>query len=541
MLRCLSPRQRLETDLLSDAHPGIRALLLIAGAGAVALPLARPFGPWTLLAWVSLVPLLFLIVWSGTIRRAFGCGWLFGTLVAALAIGWLAPALQRFGDFPATISWALFALVAAHTGLTLGLFAALLFLARRRWPDWPLSLLAPVMLTSAEFASPRMFDWNIGVSQAGHPWITQVADVTGVIGLSFLIAMVGGAIFDIVAARLQRNALPWRSVAGSAILLAAALAYSQFRIADIDARRALAPALRIGAVQANMSGGLSSDPQDASRRLLLYLHKSRQLVRRGAELILWPETAFPYTWRSTGEVGPEELRQAALLKAIMGELGVPLLTGMVHWDSASDGRYHNSAHVITADGRIQGRYDKQLLFPLGEYMPLAATFPFLDAWSPVMPYTPGTQRTTLPLRQHRIATLICYEDLKPEFVREIVTLRPNLLVSLSSLVWFDAEVAPAQHLAVALFRSIELRLDMVRVSTTGISAIVDAAGRVTVQTRPVDPKAQPGVQPFGLTGTVAMLDEPDSIYARYGPVFAWLNLLAAFGLLALPRRARDAM
>lgn len=522
--------------MFSDAHPRIRALLLIAGAGAVALPLARPFGPWTLLAWVSLVPLLFLIAWSGTIRRAFGCGWLFGTLVAALAIGWLAPALQRFGDFPATISWPLFALVAAHTGLTLGLFAALLSLARRRRPDWPLSLLAPVMLTCAEFASPRMFDWNIGVSQAGHPWITQVADLTGVIGLSFLIAMVGGVVFDIVAARLQHHTLPWRSVAGSAILLAAALAYSQFRIADIDARRALAPALRIGAVQANMSGGLSSDPLDTSRRLLRYLLKSRQLARRGAELILWPEAAFPYTWQSAGEVGPEDLQQTALLKAIMGELGVPLLTGMVHWD-ATYRRYHNSAHVITADGRIQGRYDKQLLFPLGEYMPLATTFPVLDTWSPVMTYTPGTQRTTLPLRQHRIATLICYEDLKPEFVREIVTLKPNLLVSLSSLAWFDAEVAPAQHLAVALFRSIELRLDMVRVSTTGISAIVDAAGRVTVQTRPVDPKAQPGVQPFGLTGTVAMLDEPDSIYARYGPVFAWLNVLAAFGLLALPKRA----
>jgi len=124
--------------------------------------------------------------------------------------------------------------------------------------------------------------------------------------------MVGGVMFDIVTARLQRNALPWRSVAGSAILLAAALAYSQFRIADIDARRALAPALRIGAVQANMSGGLSSDPQDASRRLLLYLHKSRLLARRGAELILWPEAAFPYTWLSAVSVRPSTSRSPPL-------------------------------------------------------------------------------------------------------------------------------------------------------------------------------------------------------------------------------------
>jgi len=459
---------------------------------------------------------------------------LFGTLLVALAIAWLEPAVQRFGEFPSWLSWSLFALVVSQSGLTLGVFAALLFRARRRFTVLPMAMLAPILLTTAEFIVPRPFDWNIGVTLASHPWITQVADITGVIGLSFLIAMVNGALFDAFAAKLRRRALPWWPLACTLTIIAASLAYSQYRIADIDSRRSLAPALRIGAVQGNISLSDGSDPDLAPQRLRRYLDKSQQLVGRGAELIIWPETAYPY-FHATSP-GPAETEEIARM---MRELGVPLLTGMVTEGSATPGSdfdLYNSAYLIAADGQFQGRYDKHRLFPVREYVPLGDYFPALKEWFPPG-YAAGAQRTILPLGPHRIGPLICYEDIEAGFVRDLALLRPNLLVTLSNDTWFGPDAA-RQHMALAVFRSIEMRLDFVRVSTNGVSAIIDAAGRVTVQTRAVDPETLPGVQAFGLTGTVAMLDGGDSLYARYGPVFAWLNLLATLALLLVPAALR---
>lgn len=117
---------------------------------------------------------------------------------------------------------------------------------------------------------------------------------------------------------------------------------------------------------------------------------------------------------------------------------------------------------------------------------------------------------------------------------QLVPLRLNLLVTLSSDAWFGAKDAPQQHLALAVFRSIEMRLDTVPATTNGISVIIDASSRVTVQTRAVDPERLAGVKAFGLTGTVALLDGPRSFYARFGDVFAWLNLLLAAGMLMAP-------
>ena len=526
-------RERLSATLLADARGPTPFVLTIAGA--LTMLLALPPNSCGLLAGVAMVPLLIAIVSATTMRRAFLCGWLFGTLLVALAIAWLEPAVQRFGEFPSWLSWALFALVVSQSGLTLGVFAALLIRVRRRFPVLPMAMLAPILLTTAEFIVPRPFDWNIGVTLASHPWITQVADITGIIGLSFLIAMVNGALFDAFAAKLRRRALPWWSLACTLTMIAASLAYSQYRIADIDSRRSLAPALRIGAVQGNISLSDGSDPDLAPRLLERYLRKSQQLVRRGAELVIWPETAFPYLHVMTPGAAQTEVTR------VMRELGVPLLVGMVSEGSATPGTdfdLYNSVYLIAANGHIQGRYDKHRLFPVREYIPLGDYFPFLNEWfSPR--YTAGAQRTVLPLGPHRIGPMICYEDIQPGFVRDLAPLRPNLLVTLSNDSWFGADAAPQQHMALAVFRSIEMRLDMVRVSTNGVTAIIDAAGRVTVQTRAVDPETLPGVKAFGLIGTVAMLDGGHSFYARFGPIFAWLNLLAALALLVVPVVSRS--
>jgi apolipoprotein N-acyltransferase len=484
------------------------------------------------LAWIALAPLLFAITSAATMRQAVACGWLFGTLLAALAIHWLALSIQRYSALPSPLSLSVFALVMGQMGLAWAVFGGLLWRVRQCFPLWPMAALAPVMLAAAEFVVPTLFEWHLGFTQASAPWITQVADFGSVLAVSFLVAMVNGSVFDLAHAAWHRRALPWRTVACTVGVMAFAAGYAQWRIAEIDHARASAETLRIGVVQGNIALAEANDVARANAHLERYLAKSRQLQARGAELILWPETAYPYPLlrHSQDDVTSVDLQR------LHHHLDVPLLMGAnttVSMPSEDRRIGYNSAVLIAPDRQHSvAHYDKQLLFPVSEYLPLAGVFPALGNWFPAPRYAAGTQRNLLEWGPLRIGALICLEDLDPSFVRRLAPLRPNLLVTLSSDAQFGADIAPLQHQALAVFRSIEMRLDSVRVSQNGISAIIDAAGRVRVQTRAVDPEALPGVKAFGLTGTVALLDGPRSFYAHYGDVFAWLNLFVAFGVLA---------
>ena len=394
---------------------------------------------------------------------------------------------------------------------------------------------APILLTCAEFLVPGLFHFHLGLTQAAYPWITQVADFSGVVGVSFLIAMFNGCLYDVFRARLQRHKVPWRALVLTLTLMAAALGYSHLRIGQVDDARRLSPKLRIGVVQSNISVADANNPALSNAQLARHFRKSRQLQRRGAELIVWPETAFPfYVPRHVAGAG-----QSGLLQFAADTLGVPLLVGAhtVAYTVDSDNNWnesvasYNSAVLVSPNRSTREIYDKHLLLPISEYVPFSSELPWLTAWFPTPRSLPGTQRTALKLGPHRVGALICLEDLNPGFVRGLVPLQPNLLVTLGSDARFGADSVPQQHLAMAQFRSIEMRLDMVRAFYNGISAIIDANGRVQVSTRAVDPEALPGVRAFGLTGTVALLDGPRSFYARYGDVFAWLNLLLAFALL----------
>jgi apolipoprotein N-acyltransferase len=511
---------------------GWRSLLLAAGS-AMVLYWAVPPERWSWLAWIALVPVLAAIAAAATAKQAFVYGWLFGTLLAALGMPWLEPAMQRYGGLPSPLSMALYALVVGQTGLVWALFAPLVWQLRRRAPTVPAAVVVPVFLCGVEFLVPTLFDWNLGFTQAGYPWITQVADFGGVPAVSFLVAMVNGSLFDVVDAGWRRRALPWRSAACTLSLMAAAAGYAQWRIAEIDLARAAAPKLKIGVVQGNLGLADANDVALAESHLQRFLAKSRQLQARGAELILWPETAYPFpVLRGSPSEAP-----TVVLPRLAQQLDVPVLLGVNTMASlAGSATVYNSAVLLAPDGQSVGIYDKHLLFPFGEYIPLASLFPMLKEWFPRPSYTSGIHRTPLVWGPSRIGALICMEDRFPDFVRGLAALRPNLLVALGSDARFGAAAAPQQHQALAVFRSIEMRLDLVRASFNGVSAIIDAAGRVTVQTRAVDPDALPGVKAFGLTGSVALLEGPRSFYARYGDVFAWLNVWVGLGLLLASRR-----
>jgi apolipoprotein N-acyltransferase len=187
---------------------------------------------------------------------------------------------------------------------------------------------------------------------------------------------------------------------------------------------------------------------------------------------------------------------------------------------------YNTAMMMDASGRITGTFDKVFLMIFGEYIPFYDSIPwFTELFPEASNFNRGKDPAVFPVdirgQRFKLGPLICYEDILPGFARRVAALRPNLLVNITNDAWFGRTSEPYQHLALAVFRSVEHRLEMIRAVNTGVSAHIDAAGRVRSKTPSVDPSASPAPEPMTLQAEVALLDG-GGVYARVGDLFGFL-------------------
>ncbi len=192
---------------------------------------------------------------------------------------------------------------------------------------------------------------------------------------------------------------------------------------------------------------------------------------------------------------PEAVEQDALTpvadrNAVQRQLAVPLLFGATSGslkelekpNSLENARY-NSAFLLDGQGEVLGRYDKQYLLAFGEYVPFGDIFPKLYDWSPDSGrFSPGPARSPLLFEGHRLGILICYEDIIPAHTNAIVEQGVDVLLNLTNDAWFGKTKEPLQHFVLASFRAIEQRRALVRATTTGISGVVSAGGRISHMT-----------------------------------------------------------
>lgn len=511
-----------------------RLALSIASGAAVVLATAT-FDLWPL-AWIAFLP-LFAAVRGQPAGRAWLYGWAAGLVCNLGGFYWVPDLLLRFGHIPLPGSWAIFTLLALYQGLPWAAFAALLSWLQRR-TGWSTVLLAPPLMAAAELLTPMVFDWYLAITQAWITPVIQVAELTGPLGVTFLLMISNGLLDDLLQRLRGRTPAAGRSwrpqLIGVGILLAA-LGFGFVRLRQVEAQWQRAPKLRVGTVQGNVGIVEQLDPALAARHHALHLAASRKLQAAGAELLVWPESAYPYAIERTRErdFPPGDPRR------LQRGLRVPLIFGAMSYSRWEPYPY-NSAFMIAPDGRFVGRYDKNYLLVFGERIPFYEHVPRFRRWFPAASHlAAGNRVTTFPLGETRIAPMICYEDLLPAFGRRLAALRPQLLVNLTNDAWFGATAEPYQHLALAVFRSVELRLDLVRAVNTGVSAIIDATGRVRAQTRVVDPAQTPQLRADTLLQPVALMPPEPTVYARWGDAFGYGNL-ALVALLCLLARWRPA-
>ena len=488
------------------------------------------------LAWFAAVPMLLAVDRAPTFKQALLLGWWAGIVETAGGFYWLIDLMQRFADFPVAAAALVFLLFCAARGLIFLLFTAVLCGIRRR-RRVPMTVLAPLGLVSCELLVPQIFPCGQWISQAWHPLVIQIAELTGPLGVTALLMLINGALYDLAVDR-RGAALP---ALAAAALLAAVLIFGALRIREVDELAARAPLLKIGLVQPNFAYTVDNEisRDEAIRQLTALQAQSRRLQQGGAQLIVWSEGSYPVALpRDFGADFPAESPGM-----IRRGLSVPVVIGADMYDASHDDAF-NSAILLDGDGRVAGRYDKVRLLAFGEYIPGIDAFPWLRQVLPANTgrFTAGAGPGVLTLQGPgaqvwKLGPVICYEDILPGFVRGAGQLRPNLLVNLTSDSWFGAETEPWEHLALAVFASVELRVSMVRAVNSGVSAFIDPNGRVLQKTYADDPYRNPRPED-GIVVTAPMMPGAHTAYVAVGNLFAYLCIAATLILAGVAARTK---
>jgi apolipoprotein N-acyltransferase len=469
--------------------------------------------------FVFLVPL-----WSALerVRARLGPavlgGLVFGLAAYAGGFRWLWPLLDVFLAGNRILGAALWTAYGLWFALGFAAYAAVFARLRRR--GWPVAVAGVGPLLALEWLQPHLFPVNAGSALVHVPLMVQTADLGGPLLLTALVGAANVGAFETWA--WWRGRRPAPVVAGGAVLVvwACALAYGLIRVAALDATLGAASTLRVGIVQANL--GLLEKRTLSLVTHRRHLEQTRALLADGeVDLVVWPETAYVRGLRGPLPISGRPVRE---------ELTVPLLFGgsAVHEEHGRV-RAANAAFLVGADGTIRDAYAKNLLIPFAEYVPLAGLIPAVARWFPhAQEFGAAAGAPALRLGPWRIATPICYEVVRPDFVRWMVReSAPHVLVTLANDAWFGDSPEPWIHLALARLRAVEHRRFLVRATNSGVSAIVDPGGRLVVRSGLLTRET--------LRGTVHPLDGT-TLYARLGDWPGWLALAAVALAAAFPRR-----
>jgi apolipoprotein N-acyltransferase len=474
------------------------------------------------LEWICLVPVLWALR-DATPRRAFLIGWLAGTVGHAGGFYWIVGMFQQFAGAPWPVGAAGLLLLAAANGALVATWScALRFISRET--GWSYLWLAPVLWTALEKLWPEVFPNYMGASQYLLPHLTQIADLGGVLSVSFLVVFINAAVYVAGSRWLEERKAPWRTLAIFAAVIVAVLCYGQIRISSVGGEMSAAEKLTVGLVQSDRGG--AENHVDPEMTLREHQELSRGVVGRHApDLIVWPEGVC--------SLGLPSLKYR-LPTALFGDLRTPMLIGAcLQTLQGEKVSVSNSALLIDPEGEILGSYDKSILVPFGEYIPLGDIFPVLYSWSPFSsPFRRGTSEEPLALGRHRLSVSICYEDIFPTKIRSLMRggrerRIPDAMFNLTNDSWYGNSTEPMEHLALASFRSIENRRALARVTNTGISAFVDPVGRVVSRTGVWTKEV--------LVGRIPLM-KGETVYGVLGDWLAWLCV--ACSMLALLQALR---
>jgi apolipoprotein N-acyltransferase len=502
--------------------------ILFACASGVLLPLCFPNFEFGLLAWGALIP-LHLALDQCSRRRAFWIGWLTGLLAFTGIMAWVVTAMTTYGKVPLPISYAILLLLTAYLGLYVGLYSLAVVWLRELIPRYGI-FFAPCFWVALELIRTYALSglpWCLlGYSQYQNLDLIQIADHTGVYGVSFLIVLVNLAVAELILWLMpffrgfHPVKLPWELLTTAAALMMLSWLYSSSVLTEERATQSKST-ITVGVVQPNIDQAVKWDAEYRDETMQRFDRLTAKLGN-GTDLVVWPEAATPFILEREQDYQVKLIEWAARAQA-------PILTGSPALRFYPDRRPYllNSAYLLGTDGNLLGRYDKHHLVPFGEYIPLKSSLLFfLDKLvegigdfeagpgPTILSFTPKSLHGGSPAgsRPVKFGVAICYEVIFPDLVRRFAGNGAEFLVTITNDGWFGPSSAPAQHFSMVIFRSVENHLAFARSANTGISGFIDPYGRILDATPLFTEHALKAAIPISHTRT---------FYSYYGDVFAY--------------------
>ncbi|NTU41507.1 MAG: apolipoprotein N-acyltransferase [Nitrospirales bacterium] len=505
---------------------GISNLYGLPLLSGILIALAFPRPDLYPLAWIGMVPLL-ISLYGKEKGDAFRSGFIFGIVYFFITTHWIYYSINKYGSIPFVPSLLIVLCLSLYLSLYPALFSFLYSSIMRR-SFLPAMFVAPVLWTSLEFVRSYAFTgfpWSsLGYSQYLFPTLIQVADITGVYGISFLIVAFNGAIADTILFRKRKEERPLGSliphIAGYALLAIAFIFSFSYGFVRLSQERE-GGLVRAAVIQGNIEQDRKWDPQYQNDVIATYTRLTKNAAQQKPQLIVWPETSLPFIFGSDAEKTGE-------IRALAGETGSYLVTGSILMNEKGDKKgppiLSNSSILLDSNGNTSYTYDKIHLVPFGEYVPMRKLLFFLDKLVVgIGDYEPGDKHVTAATPFGKFGTHICYEIVFPGLVRKFYTQGGDFIVTITNDAWFGTTSGPYQHFSMAVFRAVENRKPVVRAANTGISGFIDSNGRIEATT--------PLFQATSLVRDIKT-DRTLSFYTKYGDIFSYLCMVCSLIVLA---------
>jgi len=522
-------------QLLSPEIPSIARLFLAALSGAI-LSLSFYGAHPSFYSWFCLAILLFSLLGTRA-RVAFFCGFFHGLIFVVTCVPWVAEVLSVHGGMSVAAGWAVLLLIATIWGCSIGLYTWMV--QRLSQQGIGLALFgAPFLWISTEVLRAYLpeisFPWGVlGYPAAGNLALVQLTTITGIYGVSFLVAAFNSALIWILASPTEKRKSSLAVVAALvAILLAIQIVGPRFvpTASANHVARVVQP--NFPENEGYVGDWYAEHKSDMAELEQLSLRRSPGA--RQPDLLVWPEAPAPFSFQDP-HFGP-------YISHLATEFQHPVVVGIIDWKPILESGKgiprtglvpYNSAAMLNSIGQRSFLYDKIHLVPFGEYEPFPLIHQVVTSVSEeVGGFRKGKERNVGRFSNgNTFSIFICYEAIYAGEIRQFASNGAQLLINISNDGWFGKSAAAEQHLRMARVRAVENRRWLIRDTNSGITAGIDPYGNV-----------QRAMQ----RDTRAAADLPydfrtdKTVYTRFGDWFAWMCVgVSAILVLLTFRKAKS--
>ncbi len=485
--------------------------------------------PDTNIAWLAffaLVPLL-MSIQSMTPTESFYAGFITGISFFLTLIYWIVPTIHVYGGLHLILAFGVLTLLCLYLALYPAIFA--FTLKKLKYGSY-MPLLAACIWTGLEYIRTYAFtgfSWGtLGYSQYENLALIQIADFTGVYGVSFLIILVNSSLAVLFMSFKKKIAGQYIiPVIYTTVLVIGAYIYGSQKINNIDSQIKKAEKTTISIIQGNIKQNLKWSDEFKIHTIEKYIQLSKSQIKKNPDLVIWPETALPFYY-GFDEVLSNHVNQCVESSKTNFLIGSPAF----ELDKEHT-RFYNRAYMFDGFADITGSYDKNHLVPFGEYVPFGDYLTFLGKITAQAGNFSAGNQAFLPLEfnnhnlnvTRKTGVLICFEILFPSISSKFVKNGADILTTITNDAWFGQSSAAMQHFSIAVFRAVENRRTVARAANTGISGFIDPKGKIIETTSLFKDTA--------VTRKVPILTHI-SFYTKHGDLFAIGSMLVTLAIFA---------